>query len=101
MFNSKHIQEMLKDISYIGVSKPDTPDIDRIEEVNNPEGEKPKAKWDGQFTLRNKVGRKHYYHLKGDKVVLMQMSVTYDGNTHKHIAVSKEVDALPDNPFLI
>ena len=37
MFNSKEIQEMLKDISYIGVSKPDTPDVDRIEEVNNPE----------------------------------------------------------------
>jgi len=60
-----------------------------------------KAKWDGQFTLRNEIGRRHYYRLKGDKVVLIKRSLTYDGNTHKHIVVSKEVEGLPDNPFLI
>jgi|TARA_B100000900_G_scaffold357227_1_gene327396 hypothetical protein len=62
---------------------------------------KSKAKWDGQFTLRNEIGRRHYYRLKGDKVVLIKRSLTYDGNTHKHIVVSKEVEGLPDNPFLI
>ena len=34
----KAIVEGIKAIAYSGVSKPDTPDIKTIEEVNNPEG---------------------------------------------------------------
>ena len=33
----KAIIEVIKAIAYSGVQKPDTPDIDTIEEVNNPE----------------------------------------------------------------
>tara|TARA_R100000805_G_C3538647_1_gene54567 strand:- start:47 stop:289 length:243 start_codon:yes stop_codon:yes gene_type:complete len=43
MINSKDLEkaivEGIKAIAYSGVEKPDTPDIDRIEEVNNPEKE--------------------------------------------------------------
>ena len=73
MFNSKHIQEMLKDISYIGVSKPDTPDIDRIEEVNNPEKGKVFAT-SIQLSLHNKLDKtsKLAWGLVGDKVQLIE-----------------------------
>ena len=73
MFNSKEIQEMLKDISYIGVSKPDTPDIDRIEEVNNPEKGKVFAT-SIQLRLHNKLDKtsKLAWGLVGDKVELIE-----------------------------
>ena len=72
MFNSKEIQEMLKDISYIGVSKPDTPDIDRIEEVNNPEGKVFATSI--QLRLHNKLDEtsKLAWGLVGDKVELIE-----------------------------
>ena len=72
MFNSKEIKEMLKDISYIGVSKPDTPDIDRIEEVNNPEGKVFATSI--QLRLHNKLDEtsKLAWGLVGDKVELIE-----------------------------
>ena len=74
MFNSKHIKEMLKDISYIGVSKPDTPDIDRIEEVNNPEKEGKVFATSIQLRLHNKLDEtsKLAWGLVGDKVELIE-----------------------------
>ena len=82
MFNSKHIKEMLKDISYIGVSKPDTPDIDRIEEVNNPEGKVFATSIKVEMTpftpfqprLHNKLDEtsKLAWGLVGDKVELIE-----------------------------
>ena len=79
MFNSKHIKEMLKDISYIGVSKPDTPDIDRIEEVNNPEGKVIATSIKVEMTpfqprLHNKLDKtsKLAWGLVGDKVELIE-----------------------------
>ena len=74
MFNSKEIKEMLKDISYIGVSKPDTPDIDRIEEVNNPEKEGKVFATSIQLRLHNKLDKtsKLAWGLVGDKVELIE-----------------------------
>ena len=74
MFNSKEIKEMLKDISYIGVSKPDTPDIDRIEEVNNPEKEGKVFATSIQLRLHNKLDEtsKLAWGLVGDKVELIE-----------------------------
>ena len=74
MFNSKEIQEMLKDISYIGVSKPDSPDIDRIEEVNNPEKEGKVFATSIQLRLHNKLDEtsKLAWGLVGDKVELIE-----------------------------
>ena len=74
MFNSKEIKELLKDISYIGVSKPDTPDIDRIEEVNNPEKEGKVFATSIQLRLHNKLDEtsKLAWGLVGDKVELIE-----------------------------